>query len=191
MSEEVQTEAGRYAGRRAMKLVIEIGNDKNGTIVFAPKNEQLRGRFSAHHMGRNASSTRGILNMPDLPGMYVSLDLREGKGSIIDPLSLPEFAPTLEAASKVHQDGDVSGRGLTFRPNAVEDEMDDDRCATWLYWMMRLIRDKDARVISGECPPVGSEKQIVAEVKKVLPKGLPDKNPYDSLQGQKREGRRG
>ena len=184
MADEVMEKTGRFVNRPALVVEIEAGDDRNSQVLFAPKQETLRGRFSPHNFAGDASSLRGIMNMPAIPGVRVRLDFRAGTGLIHDPLSQPQHQATLEKASAIWKKVnpmEAAGRDIVARPEMLEEEMDDNRVATWMYWMMRMVGGGLARVVSGDMPQCGNETEIRAAISKLLPKAKIDKRTYDSI----------
>jgi hypothetical protein len=155
MAEETEN-AGKFG-----VVTVEVGNDRNDTILYAPTQEPLRGRFEVHNMGQSVSSVeKGVTNMPSIPGVRLSLDCRKGVLRLTDPLADPKNKALLEKISKVGRNADLTGgRDYAPRPDVEKSGLDASAVASHLYWMMRMVEAKNARVLEGRMPR--SEEEII------------------------------
>lgn len=151
MSDEVKTAA---APAKSGTIVVEIGNDRNGTIFYEPSQANLRGRFSPHNMGPKATSGLGIDQMPPFPGQHLRLDLRAGTLRISDPLAKPENAKLLERMTVVAREARQIADNQFYCPvdEVVKEKMDADERASHLYAVWKMLRRGDGTLISGQMP---------------------------------------
>lgn len=152
MSDEVKTPPP------AMKfgtIVVEVGNDRNGTVRYEPTQANLRGRFSPHNMGPGATSiSKNIDRMPAFPGLHLRLDLRAGTLRITDPLAKPENAKLLERMTAVARGADqiAENQSWVAVPEVLKEKMDVNERASHLYAVLKMVNRGDGTVISGQMP---------------------------------------
>ena len=139
---------------------IEFGNDTNGNILFGVTGEVMRGRWSpASPSLRGMTSSAGMNQMPELPGMRLAVDSDDMVMTITDPLGEPENAGLLDEANRV-----LKGVFSTTSKAAdkVVRELSQDEYKTLLYWMRRLLDSGDARTVSGSVPEMTTIRSSIA-----------------------------
>lgn len=131
------------------EVVIEIGDSRNRNVLYPPTATQLRGAWKKANLIGITMDVR-MTQMPDLPGLYVVLDCKRARLMVVDPLSAPENKSLLVQASAVHKD--VFRVPAGPEQDKVENDLNDTRLKTNLYWMRRLVDNGQARVVKGELP---------------------------------------
>ena len=120
----------------------------------------MRGRWSpASKSLRGMTSSAGMNQMPELPGMRVAVDSDEMVMTITDPLGEPENAGLLDEANRV-----LKGVFSTTSRAAdkVVRELNQDEYKTLLYWMRRLLDSGDARTVAGSVPEMTTIRSSIA-----------------------------
>lgn len=150
-------------------LTVEVDDHNCDNWVFPPSSERLRGRWDGHNLSAGSQSSAGLLTMPVLPGIHLTLSLRDRTGIRLDPLSLEQNRDLLRNARAIHK----SIWSIEFEPVIFADfrDMNDDALATWLFWIARGISSGNVVRKSGRAPL--SEREIMqllpdAKIKKVF-----------------------
>lgn len=129
--------------------VIEVGDDKNRNPQFPPLKMVTRGRWGRDVLvgttGRNE-----LMNIPEIPGIYLEINTSRRAARLYDPLSLPQHAKTLELLRDPYRRL-IGNEGKPW-DEIVRVDLNDTDCKTWLYWMARLVESHKARVVEGRLP---------------------------------------
>jgi hypothetical protein len=166
MSEPQAPRPERGAGAQAQtrpnlgEIVIEIAGNRNRQLLFGPTGQRLRGRWDSHSLAPGDTSQAGLMKMPQIPGMYVTLNARDRVGKVEDPLGFPENRVLAMEVSRIHKG--VFNQDVTAVPPLVRDGLMPEDVATWAYWMMRAVNDGQARLLSGRLPE--GEEEIIRSV---------------------------
>jgi len=131
------------------EIVIEVGTDRNSNVLFTPLDTVLRGRWVRSNTRLSFSPDSGYNQLPDVPGIYVALDIKSGTLRGVDPLSLDENKDLMAkvAAAALHDQGpvgpwtEIKKRGLS--PTKIKSA---------LWRMHELVEGNKARVVRGEMP---------------------------------------
>lgn len=161
-------QSGQRRGNRPLNLppfIVELGDDSNRTISLDTMRLRLRGDFSLSKLHKRKQGGRDVgqimQQMPDIPGMRIMVDYHAQKCRIFDPLETPEYKDVLVRVNQVAQEATaVKQSGGKFTPvEAVEHKLDKDKMKTLCLELVRLVEDKQARVVAGELP---TEEQLAA-----------------------------
>jgi hypothetical protein len=137
------------AGQRQIgEIVVEVCDEANNNHLWNPTQTRLRGRWDWAKVPRGETSERGLHKMPVLPGITITVNPRERRAVIEDPLGHPDNARVLAEASGVH--ASIWQTGFTFVERVVRENMTPDQIATWLYWVRRGVEGGHLRVLSGK-----------------------------------------
>tara|TARA_R110000824_G_scaffold198286_1_gene382284 strand:- start:21 stop:437 length:417 start_codon:yes stop_codon:yes gene_type:complete len=90
------------------------------------------------------------MNMPDVPGMYWTIDLVGKSSTVEDPLSFEENRDLLETARAVHRD--TFGNDVKPVNEIFKDKLTNSELKTALWEMAGWIENGSAQVVKGECP---------------------------------------
>lgn len=131
-------------------FTVELGDEKNRNFMSPLFGERtLRGRWSMQNQkGGHPDDT--FLDMPNLPGMYITVNTEQRLIELTDPLASPRHKALLEKARRVckarfnKRYGPDKGVRID---NASEDELK-NAC----YWVRRLLDARQATVVSGAVP---------------------------------------
>lgn len=132
----------------ASKVTVEA-TAANGQLISRFLGFKLRGRWSLSNE-RGMTSSRGIMNMPDIPGQYWTIDITNATSTVSDPLAFEENRDTLEAARATHRDTfgtDVKPADEIHQPNLSESDI-----KTALWEIAGWIENGTAQVVSGSAP---------------------------------------
>jgi hypothetical protein len=147
------------SGRRSGEVVIEI-NGKNRHVKFGPykSKKPLRGRWQTDRLPLGTSAREGsnVLNVREIPGLYICANLDKGECSIIDPLSFAKNRDVLNAVSA------ALGNEVAPQPPRVFENRTPAQMATWLHAMKRLVDGQLATIVKldGEWPSVAGRVQV-------------------------------
>lgn len=146
------TDAPARAGDRGPlpPVTIEVNESRNNNVMFLPLSENLRGRWDAHRLNPGDQSIAGLHRIPVIPGLHVSVIAADRMCRVDDPLEMPGNRQLLAEINSVHKQ--IFKRELTFKSAVVRQPVDDDEMATWVYWMMRLVKGGLANVVTGSLP---------------------------------------
>lgn len=154
------------------EVVIEISAPNCANVMFTPLRKLLRGRWDVHKLPIGTSSEPGILNLRELPGMHVALDVQRREARVYDPMALPKNADALKAAQKVIKH--ATSREYHPEKETFYRNLSDDAIASFVYWMQRFIEQNIAVLVAGNFPSQDS-----------LP-GRIEVDPFNSGNGAKR-----
>lgn len=137
------------------RFEIEVGDDCNRTIHLSSIKVNLRGKFAVSNItarkggGRQIGET--LLNMPDIPGMRVRVNLAKQAYTIYDPLDANPVL--LERINSISSTVPVL-RGPKVKPveSIQAQEKDPDRFKTFVLQLVRLVADGMAVVTDGNLP---------------------------------------
>ena len=135
---------------RATEITIEISAGKNRDVYFRPAQRTLRGTVDVGVPPGFVvpEHVTALNNVPNIPGLYVSLDIQARRARVYDPL---EFDTGL--AAKVNAwcrnvVGAVGNEVYSPVPEQVYDLNDGD-VASWCYWMKRTVDAGQAKLVAG------------------------------------------
>jgi hypothetical protein len=138
------TDIKRFTGN----VTIELGDNRNREMVFGPTKEIYRGRFLQANLFHDEVSTDGFANTPDVPGIWLSVDGMKRTLSVIDPLTLPQFAnhwrmikDFFKLVMHLPPEHEVSLQEAKVIENAR-----DTQIKSWLWWMRRLVDGTPAKM---------------------------------------------
>ena len=131
------------------EVTIEFGDIRNRNKMFPPTRERYRGHWLRQYMTSD-EMTEALANMPDLPGMRLLFNPSEGRAVAFDPLLLPENENILRTAERVHKE--VFHVDATAQKPVEYKDLDETDIKSWLYWMRRMVDNKDARIVTGTLP---------------------------------------
>lgn len=148
---ETRNEA-RGEPRARVKFMIEVGDDRNRSVMFPPLGQRiLRGRWRMSN-NRGQNPDEDFVEMPDLPGMMIAVDetSREAVIRVFDPLGLEKNKTVLEKAKRIVKSkfNVRCGPDRNFKvatPPA-------DQLKNFLYWCRRLVDNGTAEVVQGDIP---------------------------------------
>jgi hypothetical protein len=135
-------------------FTLELGDDGNRMIRVFTMQRTFRGRWS----NRNIVVQHNLSTMPDIPGIHLTVNLRESKVTVSDPLNGDKKlcakirAAENQAAITVSQSGRCGIDGFDVPMNA-------DQMKTLLLELASIVKEGSARVIKGEMP---NEQEIKA-----------------------------
>jgi hypothetical protein len=123
-------------------LEIEVGNDSNDNLLFAPIQRRVRGRFD--YLRVNEQKARALVdNFPQgIPGQRLRLNVNAKEGELIEPLREEAHAVTGERVRALHG---------ALPPH---EKFKDAHVPTWLYWMKRAVESGNAKLVHGKFPAV-------------------------------------
>src|SRR5947209_5555571 len=75
-------------------VVVELGDDRNRTVMWEPEQRACRGRWSRSNLLPDEMIEQ-VMRMPDIPGIRVRVDGRRRRLELFDPLGAPENAALL------------------------------------------------------------------------------------------------
>jgi hypothetical protein len=165
-------------GSRAVNLpdvVAEADNRHCHNVVWGPTQTVLRGSWVWDRLPRGTTSERGLVHMPNLPGMCVAISPRERQARIYDPLGLPENERLLEKAQGVARA--VFGESKRPAPTVTYRNLTDGQLATWLFHLLRHAQAERMRVIKGSL----SDLEAIA---RALPQAVIHKDFFSAVKGK-------
>lgn len=142
--------------RNIREITIEIGDEKNRSLMCPISKERLRGWWKRSNL-IGVSVSAAAQSLPDLPGIYVILDCRKKTIRYADPLSFPENADLLTHAQKIVKE--VFRDSCGPEKEVVQENLNENDLKTALYWFRRIVDSKQAALISGSLPEM---EQILA-----------------------------
>jgi hypothetical protein len=170
--------AVRAPGLDAPDVTVEVMERTNGNVLWGPTGSVLRGHWDSHNMCPGDQSEAGLLRMPEIPGVYLTVSPRQRTVAVQDPLRLDENRQILAEASRIHRD--LFKREFTHVPEDVRPDQSESDLATWLFWMMRLVKAGMARLVAGRLP----ERE--EEIRRAFPGAVINKKFFDSAEQQAR-----
>jgi hypothetical protein len=134
-------------------VTIEIATKKNSNLLFGPNMERLRGRWSRTNLKGGKSMHAALAEMPDIPGLYLTVDTTKRLLVVSDPLLETKDGKELNRRLELHLEQFESQFGrMRAKPRVETEDATDEQIKTWLYWFRRLINNEQARVVSGDVP---------------------------------------
>lgn len=140
-------------GQQQGAFTIELATPRNNNISFPPLRQTLRGRWSRSVLvGVTTNRTPALQNMPDIPGMCITLDPARRQARVYDPLGLPENKLLCDEINGYYR----QITGTLGRPESEKTVTDlkEGGVKTWAYWMCRLLESDHARLVAGTPPTV-------------------------------------
>jgi hypothetical protein len=157
-------------------FTLEVDDRRNGPVLFGPLQETLRGRYEWQNWPRGTTSERGLASVPNLPGLYITVDPAKRTAKVEDPLAFRENAELLRTAQPAYEA--VIGHSFIPRPSIDRRFKTRDELATWLYWCRRLLDDNLARLVKGQVP-------TIRELARLMPDAKIRRRFFDSLEYRK------
>ncbi len=150
------------------KFTIEVGNDQNCNFIWGPSKDLLRGRYQRADNPAGVTFAQGFSDIPDLPGMHITIDSAKMEATIHDPLNEQKNIELLATFNAAHK-ATFNEQRVPVTDKTVKLQ-DKDQLATWIFAAMRLIESKLAELKSGSIPkelPGEPEKEFYRAVPKV------------------------
>jgi hypothetical protein len=139
------------------EYTIEIATANSNNVLWPMTRQLLRGRWSRSVLvGVHAGPA--LQQMPDIPGLRLSVNLRTRTTRIFDPLGLPENASLLREVKirykeLMGQEGRPEDDVKNEWPASDRDRGEGDSMLKgWLFWMKRLVQAKEAVEIGAPLP---------------------------------------
>ncbi|MAT51483.1 MAG: hypothetical protein CMK32_09905 [Porticoccaceae bacterium] len=149
--------------------------------MFGPLSQRLRGRWEANKIVRfpisENSGLAGLMDAaPEIPGMYIWIDLEKRSAGAKDPLECTESGKRIMAKIQSHYKQVESAVVSPAEPIEITG-MTDDQIKDFLYWMRRSVDDGHAVAVanSPELPPMEKIKQMPG--RRTLNHAFPTTNP--------------
>ena len=140
MSEKPTWDAG--------EIVVEFVGPRNQHFTFKPLGMRLRGRWVTSNVRREATRTNFTLH-PDIPGVFVCLNIKKKVVRVLDPLTWDEYENTLKDANRVRGSFFSEGRG--WEP-VVKDRLTESEIKSILWDLVQRQEGGDLVVHHGEIP---------------------------------------
>lgn len=175
------SKGGKAAAATASGMVVvECANRKNQAISFPPglainvTEGRVRGRWEKVNMGTDtfSESMRSLNVLQSIPGGCIALDYGQRRGMVFDPLEDAPGAALVESVRKALGVTNERMREIdsvfrvTFRHGVRPFErrtlarMTDDDVASWHYWLKRIVREGNGRIILGSFPTTDPEGRV-------------------------------
>lgn len=128
--------------KSANAIEIEVNDDHNGSLHFAPLQTRIRGRFDSSRLLKHDDGAGAIARQWDtpIPGQRLRLNVDDGTAEIVEPLNDDEHAGLRE---KIQAKGHRIAKGQSFSSVDV---------VTWAFWMRRAVESGSAQLVSGTFP---------------------------------------
>lgn len=145
-------------------VAVDIDHPKNNDMFFIPLGRSLRSKIMPFRTGPSPDTR--LAQIQSIPGHRIVVDCVERKGYIVDLLGQKENARIFQQVKAA-----LESPGRTyFAPQYLKEQQPDDEVhnlspeeiVNWLYWMARIVEDRQAVVSKGEIPTkkdlIGTEK---------------------------------
>lgn len=143
-------QAARRVPQHGVIRVEAAASELCRNFLWGPTQSPLRGRWDAHYLPRGDMSEAGVTTIPVIPGQVVTIDPRNRRCAVTDPLAdAGNQSLATEVFSRINA---VLKESRCPVPPTVRENCDDAELATWTYWAMRLVQAGNGRVIEGEIP---------------------------------------
>jgi hypothetical protein len=125
----------------------------NGSVLFQPLAEKLRGRWTTHKI-LHTTMHAALQSMPSpIPGEMVGVNIATKTVRKFDPLSLPENADLWNAMKEHYRNyQEYFGMMNKLMPGYEQAGCDNTVLKTWLYWMRRIVDAGVAIVVPKSAP---------------------------------------
>lgn len=145
-------------------VAIDIDHPKNNDMFFIPLSRSLRSKIMPFRTGPSPDTR--LAQIQSIPGHRIVIDCVNRTGTIVDLLGKKENSRIFQ---QVKQALEAPGRSY-FAPQYLKDEQPADdvhnlspeEIVNWLYWMVRIVEDRQAVVAAGELP---SKNDLIATEK--------------------------
>jgi hypothetical protein len=138
------------------EIVIELGTKQNQKVLFHPTGETFRGRWEDSMMkGQSSVNFPELQSLPDVPGIHISINARQGNGRIYDPLAASEHRALVVKLQAIGKKIDGKPGAPVLSPDGPSErkmELNVSQVKTWLYWMRILVDSGCAVERKGELP---------------------------------------
>lgn len=124
-------------------LVVEVDDQYNRDLFFAPLGKRVRGRFDAARAAqRSRDAGEALHRWPEpIPGQHIGIDPQKGEGWIEEPLYADRHAATRKR---------LADSGMALPPERQSFAAVD--VVSWLYYLKRAVEAGHARVVEGTLP---------------------------------------
>ncbi len=151
----------RLQSRRSQLTLgtIEISNSRLGPVMFNPIKEKLRARYRKSALIRDEHTDQTSMLPDEIPGIYITVNLREKWARLVDPLSLPDYKTMLDQITSAKRSQNVSAGACGFHTYPTYENLSNSELKTWLYEIRKLLdhpyhqskewRDNPARKMGG------------------------------------------
>lgn len=149
-TETTKTESASKSkgGIHAVKFTVEA-TVPNGQLISRFLGFKLRGRWSLTNE-RGRTSSRGIMNMPDVPGQYLTIDAANTTSIVADPLSFDENRDLYQQARSVHRE--TFGTDVAPVAEVKQESLTVDDIKTALWEVAGWLEAGYCELVSGSCP---------------------------------------
>ena len=126
---------------------IEIADECNRSVVFHPLQQKLRGRWDAQNVSYKRAH-QALAQLPNvIPGIQVIIDTNRKTRGYIDPLANSEHEETVEKIRVAREQVSGISPGHNPWPPVKFENSTHNELKTWMYWMRRLVDNKQAIII--------------------------------------------
>lgn len=161
-----------YAGTH--EVTIELAAWRNQSVVFGPHgNDRLRGQWNKRNLisDEHVEDLDGLPEQP-LPGMRITVNMKERTAKIWDPIELPVFSELYAKLKAFFRDR--FHRDLVPQKTVKKEKMSDTDIKTWLFEMRKLLdhpehEDGQGRKVGGPLAVLVEGKLASAEEILLLP----------------------
>ncbi len=182
------------------KYSIEIDGECNRSVMFQPTQEKLRGRWRASRiLGRQYHAS--LAKMPgEIPGIVLTVDTEARTCSRVDLLADETNKAVWDQINSVSKDHPELTPKSQPWPPVVYESCSHDTIKTWLYWMRRIVNNKQAVVCqNSELPNLAEVERFKGKIgvqqfnsmktremtKDEDANGAPKEDPFDLSEGKK------
>ncbi|HJT78076.1 MAG TPA: hypothetical protein VJ739_12805, partial [Gemmataceae bacterium] len=127
-------------------VAIELGDERNRNINWAPEQLILRGRWTRANLLPD-EHVEQVQQFPDVPGMMVKVDGRRRRLEVFDPLADPKNKDLADEVAALFKK--FFGQQVRPEPPLVRENATDSQVKLWLWHMHVLCvgspRDQKAR----------------------------------------------
>lgn len=140
---------------RSGVILFELGSEsKNTNPHLSSADAGYRGITKKENRSINERMAFENDGIPDLPGFFVEIDIKNRRLNLYDPLTRPEFKRTrdkLEAALGSPAEGVIK---RTYSPlkDRVTENCQNDLMVKWLMELYSLVEDDQAQLRKGKFP---------------------------------------
>lgn len=156
--------------RAAALIQIDIDDPQCCNPFFVPTQTVLRSSASSRNL-KHGNLHPIISEIEEIPGDRIEIDLEAGKARIIDRFGLPEHKERLTKLRELvrqHASQLTNFKGALGDPKETVEytlHSDNDK-ATWLWWTLRIVEEKQGKLLPGSSPlPTREEIRAMGDVK--------------------------
>ena len=122
-------------------IEIEIGDQQNRNVFFAPLGRVLRGTFDLNREKEPTARTLSAKWPLTIPGIRLSLDAKSGVGMVRDPMHDEQHKAVAESIEK-----------NKFSLGVAEERFEGVHIPSWLQQMKFAVDNGSARIVQGKFP---------------------------------------